>query len=150
MSPKVLVLACLCALISSQQFLGLPPLGSGSSCCDHNKIVVSGNGVASGQPDIAKVTVGFEVSSTTSEGAVNELSVKINRVISTLLALGFPRNSYETQSLNVRGDYNYANGRSQLVGYIASQYLTVTVRQIDAKATKVSGLVDQLATINGI
>lgn len=66
------------------------------------------------------------------------------------MAAGISQDSYETQSLNIRGNYNYASGRSQLVGYIATQNLLITVKNIDSKGTKVSALIDSLAKINGL
>ncbi|TXI91934.1 MAG: hypothetical protein E6Q33_08675 [Neisseriales bacterium] len=66
MHTKTIVFALFVILLNSQS-IGIPSFLSGQGCCDHNKIVVSGNGVAAGQPDVAKVSIGFEVSSTTSE-----------------------------------------------------------------------------------
>lgn len=93
MSFKLLAFTFLFVLISTQGGFGSnlftdPFWTGGSTCCDRNKIVVSGSGVASGQPDIARVTVGFAIQATTSEAAVNELTLKIRRVISTILEYG--------------------------------------------------------------
>ena len=59
----------------------------------------------------------------------------------------------ETQSLSIFPQYEYPNGKQQLVGQTASQTLKVTVRNIDSKDSKggnVGTLIDQLVGINGI
>lgn len=58
MYTKTVVLALFVILLNSQS-IGIPSFLTGQGCCDHNKIVVSGSGVAAGQPDVAKVTIGF-------------------------------------------------------------------------------------------
>lgn len=154
MSLKLLTFAFLLVLISTQGFgsnlFNDPFFNGGSTCCDRNKIVVSGSGVASGLPDIAKVTVGFDISATTSEAAVNELTLKIRRAITTILEYGLDQSSYKTQNFYVRANYQYLNGKSQIVGYTASQYLEVTVDNLDAQGKRVSTLIDHLASIDKI
>ena len=70
MFKNLLVAVILTSTINAQSrtFYGsnLNPFFSSSECCEHNKITVSGQGSASGLPDIAKVEIGFEVKGTTS------------------------------------------------------------------------------------
>lgn len=50
----------------------------------------------------------------------------------------------------MRENYQYLNGRSQIVGYTASQYLEITVDKLDAQGKRVSTLIDHLASIDKI
>ncbi len=56
----------------------------------------------------------------------------------------------ETQSLSIFPQYEYPDGKQQLVGQTASQTLKVTVRNIDSKGGNLGTLIDQLVGINGI
>ena len=61
MGVKMLTLFLVIVMINAQPFgSNFSPFSlTGQDCCDHNKIVVSGEGTSSGLPDIAKITVRF-------------------------------------------------------------------------------------------
>ncbi len=69
-TPTIITLSLLLVVISGQ-FITPPffdPIGgSDGSCCDQNKIIVSGEGTASGTPDEAIIRVRYE-----SKGQTNE------------------------------------------------------------------------------
>lgn len=78
------------------------------------------------------------------------LSAKVTQALSILKANGYGDDSYETGSINVYPEYNYINGRSEIVGQTASQSLTIRARGVDPKGQKVGVLVDALAQVDGI
>lgn len=145
---KLICIALLLTILVQTQFL--PPGLSTNTCCQDNTIKASGTGKASGQPDMAVIRIRFNEKGLTSVEAVQKLAAKVNQAISILKANGYDSNSYETGTLNVYPEYNYQNGRSEIVGQSAQQSLTVRIRGLDSQGTKVGTLVDALARINGL
>ena len=121
-----------------------------STCCQENQIQVSGSGIASGQPDVAVISVRFQEKALTSAAAVKALSAKVSQALAIFAQNGVNGSSYETSSVNVFPEYNFVNGRNEIIGQTASQSLTARVRQLDAKGEKVARFVDAVAVINGI
>lgn len=104
-----------------------------STCCQENQIQVSGSGTASGQPDVAIISVRFQEKALTSAEAVKALSAKVSQALAIFAQNGVNSSSYETGSVNVFPEYSFVSGRSEVVGQTASQSLTARVRQLDAK-----------------
>lgn len=121
-----------------------------SNCCLDNQIQVSGSGVASGQPDVAVISIRFQEKALTSAEAVKALSAKVSAALAIFTQNGINGSSYETGSVNVYPEYSYVSGRSEIVGQTASQSLTARVHQLDAKGEKVAKFIDSLAVVNGI
>jgi uncharacterized protein YggE len=145
---KLICITLLLAFFVQTQIF--PPGLATNNCCQDNTIKASGEGKASGQPDMAVIGLRFSEKGLTSVEAVKKLSEKVNQAISILKANGYDSSSYETGSLNVYPEYSYQNGKSEIIGQSAQQSLTVRVKGIDAKGTKVGTLVDALAQVNGI
>lgn len=145
MTKDIVLISLLVLLIQAQ----IIPT-SVDTCCKTNQIQASGEGKASAQPDMAVISLRFSEKGKTSADAVKALSGKVNRALAVLKANGYGSDAYETGSINVYPEYNYQNGRSEVVGQQASQTLTVRVRNLDAKGQKVGVLVDALAQIDGI
>ncbi len=137
-----IVVLVLLALASAQYTSG--------SCCANNQIEVSGEGKSSAIADEAIVNLGFDEKALTSAQAVQSLSKKVNQALAILKANGIGGDNISTGSLNVYPEYNYQNGKNQIVGQRATQSLTVTIRNIDSKGQKVGTLVDALSQVNGI
>lgn len=99
---------------------------------------------------MAVVQIRFNEKGKTSADAVKALSAKVNQALDILKANGYGADAYETGSINVYPEYNYLNGRSEIIGQRASQSLTIRARGVDAKGQKVGTLVDALAQVDGI
>lgn len=52
--------------------------------------------------------------------------------------------------MNVFPEYNYRDGKNEVVGQKASQSFTVKVRNLDQKGQKVAKLIDALAQVNNL
>lgn len=132
------------ALVNSQILPGT------TTCCEENQITVSGSGRASGQPDVAEVSIRLQEKGTTTAEAVQALSAKTSQTLAVLTQNQISNQDYETGSLNVFPEYSFLNGRNEVIGQTASQSLTVRVRNLDAKGESVARLIDALAAVNGI
>ena len=104
----------------------------------------SGEGKVKAAPDTAKVEMGLVTEGKDSISVQNENTSKINAVIKFLKDQGIKDEDIKTSNYNLSPKYDYNKGKSTLAGYIISQMLTVTVRDL----TKVGKVLDG-AVANG-
>lgn len=102
-------------------------------------ITVSGDGEVSAVPDIASLNFGMRSSrNKTSEGAMEELSEVMEKVIEAVEKVGVEEKDIRTQYLNLNPVYDWNDGKRINQGFEAQQSLTVKVRDLD----KVSDVLD--------
>jgi uncharacterized protein YggE len=118
------------------------------SCCLDNSIIVNGQGTVKVQPDIAIVNVGITNTAKTSQQASINVADKIDEIRKILAKNKIPKDDIQTQSLSIYPQYEYPDGKMQLVGQTASQTLSVTVRGIDKNGGNLGSIIDQLVTVN--
>jgi uncharacterized protein len=75
---------------------GIPPAGA-----PVEGISVTGTGKASGQPNIARATVGVEIRAATAELAMRDVTTGVARVIDALKAAGIAERDLRTQNLSL-------------------------------------------------
>ena len=66
----------------------------------------------------------------------------MNEANALLKKNGIGLSSIETGSLNVFPEYNYLNGKNEVIGQRATQTLIVKVKQIDSKGGKMGIIID--------
>lgn len=95
-------------------------------------VSVTSTGQADAVPDAAKAQVTIEVTDPTSaEKAQQDAAVAATAVIDSFTSAGVSKDDIATQGVTVSPAYNYTNdGGQQLIGYRASQTLTVTLRNL--------------------
>jgi len=98
----------------------------------------TGEGTVKAIPDTVKVEVGLITEGKDSISVQNENTAKMNAVIKFLKDQGIKDEDVKTSNYNLSPKYDYNKGKSTLVGYIISQTLTVTVRDL----TKVGKVLD--------
>lgn len=108
-----------------------------------NSIVVNGFGEIESVPDIS--TINFTVRSTSvsndTESLQEEVAKKTNAVFVKLKELGIEDKDMKTSNYSVNPKYDYSNGRSNVVGYEASESVDVKIRNTE----NVSKILDILA-----
>lgn len=98
---------------------------------NNNQVTIIGRGEVAYQPDEAIVKLGVQVDkAATAEIAVNQLSQKINDIISAVEALGIERKNIETQNYSLYPQYDYKNGASNVSGYSANQQISIKVENV--------------------
>lgn len=117
-------------------------ISTGRTCCLKNYIQVSGYGKSSSAADVAILNLSFDQKGKTSNDALNSLSGKVNEANALLKKNGIGLSSIETGSLNVFPEYNYLNGKNEVIGQRATQTLIVKVKQIDSKGGKMGIIID--------
>ncbi|MDP9421414.1 MAG: SIMPL domain-containing protein [Pseudomonadota bacterium] len=95
-------------------------------------------------PDEATITVTTTSRAPTASGALEAYKVKTEKMVESIRAAGIGARDIQTQGVNLHPDYQYyqdaGRGNQRLVGYVASNSVTVKTRRID----RLSSLLDQI------
>lgn len=90
-------------------------------------------------PDRAWVTVGIEARALKPQEAQKKAAVAMQAVQQRLAALGIPATAIRTVAFNLNADWDYANNRRVLRGYIVSNHVQVMVDDL----AKLADVLDQ-------
>lgn len=102
------------------------------------------------QPDISIVSVGVTITLKTSQLASQKVADKVTQITQILKKNNIKSEDIRTESLSIYPQYEYPDGKVQLVGQTAQQTLTVTVRKIDKNGGNLGAIVDQLVAVDGL
>jgi len=96
-------------------------------------IVVSGNGEASAAPDMAFLNLGVDAEGATAAEALRKNSAQMEATIKSLRDAGVDKKDIQTSSLNVGAKYDYSRDNSppRIVGYQATNTVSVKLRNLD-------------------
>lgn len=90
-------------------------------------VVVSGEGVVTAVPDQAWVRIGAESRSKVSKEAQARNAEAMTAVQQKMSALGIPKDAVRTIAIDLQMEYDYANGRQTVRGYVARNTIEVRV-----------------------
>ena len=95
-------------------------------------MTVTGNGEASGAPDIAVMSIGVETEASTAKAALSQNAASMHATIEKLKARGVAEKDMQTQNLSVSPRYDYnTNGKPpRLIGYTATNTVSVKLRDL--------------------
>lgn len=139
------------ALAAFLTALPAPALAQPSTANDGPVIVTAGEGVVKRAPDQAWVTIAAE-SRAKTPGEVQKLNADaMSAVMQKLKSLGLPAEAIQTSGYELRPEFDYANNRQTLRGYVARNAVEVRVDDfpklgqvldvaVAAGATSVSGI----------
>lgn len=115
------------------------------------RLDISATGEVTRVPDIAIISAGVVTRSTTAGGAIQDNAARMERVIAALKRAGIADRDIQTSSINLNPEYRYEeNQQPQLVGYSASNQLTIRFRDIRNSGRVLDVLVAEGANqING-
>ena len=115
------------------------------------RVDVSATGEVTRIPDVAIISAGVVTRSTSASGAIQENAQRMERVIAALKSAGVADRDIQTTAINLNPEYRYAeNQPPELVGYTASNQLTIRFRDIRSSGRILDALVAQGANqING-
>lgn len=139
------------------------PASSGSQsmpAMNHNSIQpettlsVSATGEVSRAPDMATITVGVQTEAETASAAMTQNAQKMDGVYTALEAAGIAERDMQTSNLSLSPRYDYSNRDGQppeVVGYTASNQVTVKVRNLDNLGQTLDAIVEDGGnTISGL
>lgn len=116
-------------------------------------ITVTGDGQVQAAPDMATVTMGVTNDADTARAALDANSTAVAALLKELAAAGIDAKDIQTTGLSLgpRIDYSSGGTAQRVLGYTASNMVTVEVRALD----KLGGVLDSVVseganTLNGI
>jgi len=134
-------------------FLFAISLAGAAFAADPARITVTGEGRVDASPDMATITLGVTSEGTTAAAAMAANSAALAQVLANLKAAGIADRDLQTTGLalnpNWQSDDNGSNPR--IVGYVASNMLTVRVRALTGLGAALDAAVkDGANTVDGL
>ena len=108
-------------------------------------ITVSGEGKATGKPDVAMITLGVSRLADTVDAARNGAATSLDAMIKSMTGNGVDKDDIQTQQFNISPEYDYSNGKQLLKGFRVTNVVTAKLRDIN----KTSKVVDDAITAGG-
>jgi uncharacterized protein YggE len=115
------------------------------------RLDISATGSVSRVPDLAIISAGVVTKSPTASGAIADNAARMERVRAALKRAGIADRDIQTSSINLNPEYKYVENQApQLVGYTASNQVTIRFRDIRNSGKILDALVREGANqING-
>lgn len=107
-------------------------------------ITVSGEATVSAAPDLAQIDAGVANDAKTAKEASDANNATMGKVLLALKGVGIAEKDYQTSRLSLQPQYgqNKSTGASPVVGFRASNRVTVKIRDV----TKVATIIDTLVS----
>jgi uncharacterized protein len=105
-------------------------------------VSVTGTGVELVEPDVVRLDLGVESVGDTAAAAFGDANQAMTRMQQALLARGVRASDMRTVGLWTQPRYEMVDGRSIRRGYVASQGLTVTLRNLSTAGATTSAAVE--------
>lgn len=108
-------------------------------------VTVVGDGSASGEPDVAVISLGVEALAESVADAREEAARAIAAVVGELREAGVAGDDIRTSSFSINPRYDYRSDRQELLGYRVANTISVTARDLNG----VGALIDRAAAAGG-
>jgi len=116
-------------------------------------ITLTGEGEVSAAPDMATISIGVMTEGKTAAEAMAANSAQLAQVLENLRAAGIADRDLQTSGLSLNPNWANASGSgvSRIVGYVASNQLSVRVRALDSLGMVLDAAVrDGANQLNGV
>ena len=94
-------------------------------------ITVAGSGEASGEPDVAVLSLGVEARADSVGAAREQAANSMNAMLDALKQGGVEEKDIQTARFNVQPVYDFSNNRQELIAFTVSNIVTAKIRSID-------------------
>lgn len=140
-------------------FIGLLAIACGSDTTvvttnrDTAGVSVSGQGIVSGEPDVAILTLGVEAEADTVGEARSAAADSMTAMLESLADGGVDETDIQTTNFSVQPQFNFIQGRQELRGFFVSNIATVKIRNIDDTGVLIDSAVQaggDLARVDGL
>ncbi|MBC9883301.1 SIMPL domain-containing protein [Bradyrhizobium sp. INPA01-394B] len=134
---KPTVVACFAAIVATTLF-AMPAYAEDFP----SAITVSGEATVSVAPDLAQIDAGVANDAKSAKEASDANNAAMGKVLLALKGAGISEKDYQTSRLSLQPQYapNRSTGANPVVGFRASNRVTVKIRDV----TKVAGIIDTL------
>jgi len=127
------------------------PLAAQQAAPTPSVIVTTGEGVVKQAPDRAWVTIGTQTRGRTAPEVQRLNSEAMTAVIDRIKAAGIPADAIQTTGYNLQPEFDYANGKQTLRGYLAVNQVQVRVDVIGKTGDVIGAAVGTGAnTVNSV
>jgi len=114
-------------------------------------IVTTGEGVVKRAPDRAWVTIAAESRARTAQEAQRLNTDAMTAVVEKIKASGIPADAIQTTGYNLQPEFDYANGKQTLRGYVARNQVQVRVDPLSKTGDVIAAAVGTGATnVSGV
>jgi len=150
MRNKILVMAAACSVLSLGPAAGAQ-IVSPSQAFEGTRLDIVATGESRQVPDIAVITAGVVTQAPSASAALTDNNRRMQAVFRALDAAGIDERDIQTSSINLNARYDHSNrSEPRLLGYTASNQLTIRFRDIDNAGGIIDALVAQgVNQING-
>ena len=100
-----------------------------------SSVTVRGSALAAVTPDRAELSLALTHLAPDAAGALDEISVRSQRLEQILIELGFTTDDWATDGVQIAEEYQWQKESNVLVGHRATTALTVTVRSSELVST---------------
>jgi uncharacterized protein YggE len=108
------------------------------------RLDITATGEVTSVPDLGVISAGVVTRATTATAALQQNADRMDRVIAALKAAGIADRDIQTSSINLSPEYRYPENQApQLVGYTATNQVTVQFRDIRNSGRVLDALVAQ-------
>jgi len=91
-----------------------------------NTVQVQGQHSLEVNPDLMSVYFSVETTADTTEEAEDMNSEKVENLTEAIVDLGFEESDLKTENYNIRPEYDWDEGKRELIGYVASHSLKIS------------------------
>lgn len=135
----LIILALFLVVAGFKQFIdGMNNYRNAGATNIYQTVSFTGEGKIKAAPDTAKVDIGLVTEAKDSISVQNENTDKMNKVIDYLKKQNIASADIKTLQYNLSPKYDYSKGKSILTGYILTQTVEVSVRDL----TKIGDILD--------
>jgi len=114
-------------------------------------IVTTGEGIVKQAPDRAWVTIATQTRGRTAQDVQRLNSEAMTAVIDRIKGSGIPADAIQTTGYNLQPEFDYANGRQTLKGYLASNQVLVRIDTLSKTGDVIGAAVSTGAnSVNGV
>lgn len=101
-------------------------------------ITVTGSGTVSGTPDALKLAMGVQVTRPTVDAALDAANAAAAKVQAALKQRGVADKDLQTSGVSIQAEYSYDNNKQTLTGYLVSENVTATLRDLKTAGATIS------------
>lgn len=114
-----------------------------------NSLKLTGKGRVEVKPNIAVVTLGVITENKSLKDAQKENAVVMNKVLQTIKSFGIESNDIQTSYYNVSPQYDYVEGKQIFKDYKVSNYVKITIKDMDITGQVIDAAVEAGANYVG-
>lgn len=124
----VILLSAYLLLLSIRAIRGITNFGLAER--EPATITVDGEGKIVALPDLATINLGVQTENKEVATAQKENTEKMNKIIEAIKAQGVKPADIQTTNYQINPQYDYRDGSTKLRGYIVTQNLTLSIRDL--------------------